>query len=239
MEFRHALECALRGERVGIWLPDMALARRVSQLMFAPMVSEADLEGRKTVYDWRFASGGYVIFGWSGSASQFRNTGYDVAVGDEWSELAPDVAYQGRPTLLLRSRVRASANPRVVLSSSPASGGDALLASEATAGVSLEWLLKCPACGKGSSPRLDRLSEAGLACEQCGTVSEQSEWLSGRFGRLTAATWTVAGGCSDPTGSPCRGRPPRRWLSAACATRRSPGRRTCPSGSRAATIRRC
>ena len=180
-ELRYALDCVRRGEAVGCWLPNQTLARRVSKAMWQPMTAESELAERASVTEYRFKSGGTMSFLWAGAPSQFRQSHFDLAVGDEWSELAPDLQFQGRPDQLLRQRVKASKNPRVILSSSPASGGDALLAAEASSGITLEWLLRCPNCKGSVSPRLDRLTKQGLTCERCGTITPHAGYLPGRF----------------------------------------------------------
>ena len=194
-ELRFAADCARAGLKVGIWLPDQTLAGRVSKTMFKPLISESELSERASTFLYQFDGGGMVNFGWAGTPTQFRQAGFDVAIGDEWPSLSPDLGHEGRGDVLLRSRVKSSENPRVILSGSPSTAGDALQAVEATSSLKLEWKEPCPECGRGVSARLDRLSEAGLACEHCGTISPQEAWPPGRFeGEEDPTTYVRDGG---------------------------------------------
>jgi len=178
-------------------MPTAEMAEDFSKDRIDPMVRDVRAIGRKvladrsTILHKRFTGGHLTLVG-TNAASGLSSRPIRVVFADEVDRYPADVEREGDPLSLALKRTTTFWNAKHVMTSTPSIKGASRIETEYLTSTMEEWCLPCPACGaheklvwgnvRFEKPEKEHGSAVlhGMVCRQCGVLSTEHEWKSGK-----------------------------------------------------------
>ena len=171
--------------------PTVEMGQAFSKDRLAPMIRDtnslktkvADSKARdkaNTIMHKSFP-GGHITIAGANSAASLASRPIRILLADEIDRYPASAGAEGDPLNLAKKRTTTFWNKKMVAVSTPTIKGVSRIEDAYEDSTQERYCLPCPSCDELQPLRWRNIifEEVGHACEECGSIHSQNEWLSG------------------------------------------------------------